>query len=125
MYKDMGTLIIMGDINAHINGRNFVKPHDRRSTLLSNFLVTHNLIPVNTLNMCTGADSTFVSYSGEHTSMTDHIVVPSEDVDLISEFRILVDEAPNVSNHRPVFCCIMCPHIEQTGPVLNINKSVQ
>ena len=125
MYKDMGTLIIMGDINAHINGRNFVKPHDRRSTLFSNFLVTHNLIPVNTLDMCTGADSTFVSYSGEDTSMIDHILVPSEDVDLISECRILDDDALNVSNHRPVFCCIMCPHVEPTVPVLNINKSIQ
>ena len=121
MYKDLGTLIIMGGFNAHINGRNFVKPHDRRSTLFSNFLVTHNLIPVNTLDMCTGADSTFVSYSGEHTSMIDHILVPSEDVDLISECRILDDDALNVSNHIPVFCCIMCPHVEPTVPVLNIN----
>ena len=73
MYMEMGTLIIMGDFNAHINGRIFVKPHDRRSAIFSNFPATNNLIPVNTLSIYTGADSTFISYSGEHTSMIDHI----------------------------------------------------
>ena len=125
MYNEMGTLIIMGDFNAHINGRIFVKPHDRRSAILSNFLVTNNLIPVNTLSICTGADSTFLSYSGEHTSMIDHILVPSEKVDLVAECKVLDDDALNVSNHRPVYCRIIFPHVEQTDPILNVKRSVQ
>ena len=125
MHKEIGSLIIMGDFNAHINGRIFVKPHDRRSAIFSNFLATNNLIPVNTLSLCTGADSTFVSYSGEHTSMIDHILVPSERVDLVVECKVLDDDALNVSNHRPVNCRIIFPHVEQTDPILNVKRSVQ
>ena len=73
MYSDKGTLIIMGDFNAHRNGRVFLKGHDRRSNLLQQFLTGNNFVAINTLPLCTGATSTFVSYSGEYTSMIDHI----------------------------------------------------
>ena len=109
MYIEMGTLIIMGDFNAHVNGKQFVKPHDRRSALFSRFLASNNLVSLNTLPLYTGAWSSFVSNSGEHTSMIDHILVPAEKVDLVTERRILDDDALNVSNHRPVCCLILFP----------------
>ena len=55
MNMEMGTLIIMGDFNAHVNGRIFVKPHDRSSVSFSHFLATNNVVPVNTLPLCNGA----------------------------------------------------------------------
>ena len=124
MYIEMGTLIIMGDFNAHVNGKQFVKPHNRRSALFSRFLASNNFVSLNTLPLCTGAWSSFVSYSGEHTSMIDHILVPTEKVDLVTECRILDDDALNVSNHRPVCCLILFPHAEQTDLILSVRKSV-
>ena len=61
----------MVDFNAHFNGEKFVKPHDRCSELLMQFLASNksnNLVSVTTLRVCTGALSTFVSYSGEQLS---------------------------------------------------------
>ena len=78
MYADRGTLVVMGDFNAHLNGRTFVKFHDRRSKLLKQLLSVNNLLSVNTLPLCTGASTTFVSYSGEYTSLIDHILIRME-----------------------------------------------
>ena len=52
--------------------------------------------------------------------MIDHILVPSERVDLAAECKVLDDYALNISNHRPVYCRIMFPHLEQTDPILNV-----
>lgn len=112
MYFDKGTMVIMGDFNAHRNGPIFVKRHDRRSTMLHHLISTYNLVSVNTLSVCTGASTTFVSYSGEYTSMIDHILIPAEKVDIISVCKILDDEALNVSTHRPIFVQINFPHAE-------------
>ena len=119
---ETGTLIIMGDFNSHFNRRVFVKSHDRRNVLFSHFLATDNLVPENTsVYWCL---VNFCSYSGEHKSMIDHILVPSEKVDLLSECRVLDDDALNVSNHRPVYCLVMFPHAEQTESILNVMRSV-
>ena len=93
MYSDKGTLIIMGDFNAHRNGRVFLKGHDRRSNLLQQFLTGNNFVAINTLPLCTGASSTYVSYSGEYTSMIDHILIQIEKTDLVSMCKVLDDDA--------------------------------
>ena len=88
-YSDKGTVVLMGDLNAHQNGSTFFKRYDRRSVILRDFLAYNNfvsvntlrvctgaaynnLVSVNTLRVCTGANATFVSYSGEFKSMIDH-----------------------------------------------------
>ena len=111
LYGEGVPLLIMGDFNVHFNGEKFVKPHDSRSDLFMQFLASNNLISINTLRMCTGALSTFVSYTGEQLSMIDHILIPVEKVDLIS---ICDDDALNVSTHRPVYCHVNLPHAEQS-----------
>ena len=54
-----------------------------------------------------------------------HILVPSERVDLAAECKVLDDYALNISNHRPVYCRIMFPHVEhfeRSGEVQNHTK---
>ena len=65
MYLDKGTLVVMGDFNAHINVQLFLKRHDRRSHLLNQFVSGNNFSIANTLTICTGSLSTFVSYCGQ------------------------------------------------------------
>ena len=126
LYGERGTILIMGDFNAHFNGEKFVKPHDRRSNLFMQFLASNNLISINTLRICTGALSTFVSYTGEQLSMIDHILIPVEKVDLISICEILDDDALNVSTHRPVYCHVNLPHAEQSRkPFPSVRHCVQ
>ena len=113
MYLDKGTLVVMGDFNAHINGQVFLKRHDRRSHILKQFLSGNNLSIANTLDLCTGTPSTFVSYCGQYTSMIDHMIVQTEKVDLVSVCKILDDDALNVSTHRPIVMYLNLPHVEQ------------
>ena len=125
MYSDKGTMVIMGDFNAHSNGQVFVKRHDRRSVLFHQLLSDNNLLSVNTLPICTGASSTFVSYSGEYTSMIDHILVPAENVDQVSVCKVLDDAALNVSTHRPIIMHMNSPHVEQIDSNMSIKRSVK
>ena len=113
MYLDKGTLVVMGDFNAHINGQLFIKCHDRRSHIFNQFLSENKLSIANTLDLCTGTPSTFVSYCGQYTSMIDHILVQNEKVDLVSVCKILDDDALNVSTHRPIVMHLNLPHAEQ------------
>ena len=125
MYSDKGTLIIMGDFNAHKNGRVFLKGHDRRSNLLQQFLSGNNFLSVNTLPLCTGATSTFVSYSGEYTSMIDHILIQIEKIDLVSTCNVLDDDALNVSTHRPIVMHIELPYVEQIASSTAFRRRVR
>lgn len=125
MYSDKGTMVIMGDFNAHSNGQVFVKRHDRRSVLFHQLLSDNNLLSVNTLPICTGASSTFVSYSGEYTSMIDHMLVPAENVDQVSVCKVLDDAALNVSTHRPIVMHMNSPHVEQIDSNMSIKRSVK
>ena len=122
VYLDKGTLVFMGDFNAHNNGQLFLKRHDRRSPLLNQFVSGNNLSIANTLTICTGSLSTFVSYCGQYTSMIDHMLIQSEKVDLISVCKILYDDALNVSTHRPIVMHIELPQAEQTVSDVSRNR---
>ena len=125
MYDRRGTVILMEDFNAHFNGEKFIKPHDRRSNLFLQFIASNNLISINTLEMCTGAMSTYVSYSGEQYSMIDHILLPIEKYDLVTFCEILDDDALNVSNHRPICFHVKLSHAEETTTAApSVRKSV-
>ena len=81
---------------------------------------------INTLEMCTGAMSTYVSYSGEQYSMIDHILLPNEKYDFVTSCEILDDDALNVSNHRPICCHVNLSHAEETTTAApSVRKSVQ
>ena len=109
MYSDKGTVIIMGDMNAHKSSNKFIKNKDGRAVIFESFLNNFNLTSVNTLDFCTGAKSSFVSYNGIHESLIDHIIMPYETKDIIISCEILEDNAINVSTHRPIVCEITMP----------------
>ena len=76
--------------------------------------------------MCTGAMSTYVSYSGEQYFMIDHILLPIEKYDLVTSCEILDDDALNVSNHRPICCHVNLSHAEETTTAApSVRKRVQ
>ena len=106
-------MIIMGDFNAYLNCTKLIKRCDRRALLLQNFVACNNLVSANTLPICKGGSDTFVSYNGMFHSMIDHIVIPKECVDTISDC-LISDDALNVSIHRPVLCSLKFPHAERT-----------
>ena len=108
-YRDRGIIIVMGDLNAHLNTHQLIKKLDERSVRLKQCLLALNLISVNSLSTCIGAKSTFVSYNGVTESLIDHIIIPSEHSDIVVSCEILDDDALNVSNHRPLLCKLNLP----------------
>ena len=46
------------------------------------------LVSINTLELCRGADSTFVTYDGRHESLIDHIIIPIEKLPYVSRCDI-------------------------------------
>ena len=107
MYSENGTVIIMGDFNAHLQGQTFIKATDERGRYLLDMLSYHNLVAVDTLPICTGATASFVSYGDAHVSLIDHILVPDVKLDTILSCEITDDHVLNVSRHRPVICVIL------------------
>lgn len=99
----------MGDINTYLPATCFRDKPDNRSIYFNTFLQQNNLISVNALDICTGAKSTFVTYDGRHESLTDHILIPVELLHYVISCDISVDDALNVSRHRPVFCRLSVP----------------
>ena len=109
IYTEKGKVIILGDFSAHLQSKSVLKQDDRRSRVLCGFLTRNNLTAINTLPTCRGAHSSFVSYDGKNETLIDHILLPSEMLDLLSDCEILDDCALNVSNHRPLECRINVP----------------
>ena len=84
LYSDNGTVVVMGDFNAHLQGQRFIKAtNDRGKYMQAMFICYHNLVSVNTLPICTCATSTFVSYGDFYESLIDHILLPDTSIDMI------------------------------------------
>ena len=99
----------MGDFNSHLNGEKFQKHLDKRSFCLQQLLNTNSYVSANVLPECTGAPTTFLSYSMTSHSLIDHILIPNDFIDLIKISHIMDDESLNVSNHRPVLLSMNFP----------------
>ena len=109
LYSNKGQVVIMGDINANVSSSRFVKPLDDRGVCFTNLMRSENLVSINTLDICLGANTTYVSPNGQ--SLIDHIIMPIEKVDIVTYCEFLDDGSLNVSNHRPVFCQIVLPPV--------------
>ena len=120
LYSDNGTVIVMGDCNAHLQNKTFIKPNDARGNYLKYMLDYHNLIAVNTLPLCIGAESSFVSYGDAHRSLIDNILIPDVKLDIVLSCEITDDHVLNVSRHRPVSCTLSLADMDfQTLNVAN------
>ena len=61
LYADKGLVVIMGNLNANLLHSQSVSMQNNRSPALTDFLSRNNMVSVNTLELCTGARSSFVS----------------------------------------------------------------
>lgn len=116
LYSDKGLVVIMGDVNANILSAKFRKDLNNRSRYVLKFLNENNLVSVNTLDICTGARSSFVSYDNTCESIIDHILFPIETVHYVYSCEICMGDALNVSRHRPVICRIRIPAQSAESP---------
>ncbi|MCG7876973.1 MAG: reverse transcriptase domain-containing protein, partial [Candidatus Thiodiazotropha endolucinida] len=108
-YSQTGLVIVMGDFNAHLQGKRFIKNTDVRGRCLLNLMHTHNMVAINTLPTCTGADSSFISYGDLYESLIDHFFLPVERIDTVLSCEIMDDNVLNVSRHLPIVCCVSVP----------------
>ena len=77
LYSDKDMVIIMGDLNTNILS-NSSRIQNNRNRYMIDFLASNNFVSVNTMEFCTGASSTFVSYDNTSESLIDHILLPIE-----------------------------------------------
>ena len=103
MYSINGTVVFMGDFNSNCLRDNNINTRDG---YFKRFLRDTNFVAVNTLDMCSGAQNTFVSYDNRCETLIDYILVPTECTDAILHCEIVDDNCLNVSRHRPVYCCL-------------------
>ena len=82
-----------------------------RDAYLNSFIAEYNLVAVNTLPFCEGANYTYVSYDNAHQTLIDYILAPAEMIDLCVCCSILDDNCINVSTHRPVLCTFHLPYL--------------
>ena len=109
MYCHYGLVILMGDFNAHLQGKRFIKSTDDRGKCLLDLMNYYNLVSLNTLSLCSGATSSFVSYDNIYESLIDHVLLPLERLDTVSSGEILDDHVLNTSRHRPIIYRISIP----------------
>ena len=109
MYSENGIVIVIGDLNAHLQGHRYIKSPDERGKCMQRMLHYHNLVSVNSLPNCYGATSTFVSYGDFYESLIDHILVQDTSLDTVSFCEIVDDDVLNVSRHRPIICEMSIP----------------
>lgn len=107
MYSSQGVVIFMGDFNSSCD----TDVNDTRNAYLHQFLVDTNQISVTSLDICTGAKYSYVSYDGLYETLIDHIILPVEKRDLVSQCQIVDDHCLNVSRHRPLLCSLNIPLI--------------
>ena len=109
MYSNNGLVLILGDFNAHLQGKRFIKNTDARGRSLLDLMHGLNLLAINTLPNCIGSYFSFRSYGDLYESLIDHILIPSERLDTVLSCEILDDDVLNVSRHLPVVCSVSIP----------------
>ena len=81
---DKGTVIVTGDMNAHIFPRARSGKKESSDQCLIDFLNDNNLVSASTLDVHKGANVTFVSFDGKSESHIGHISMPYYKCDLLN-----------------------------------------
>lgn len=118
LYSDKGLVIIMGDLNTNLLA-DPPRIQNNRTRYMINFLASNNFVSVNTMEFCSGASSTFVSYDNKNESLIDHILLPVEQLLCVLSCEICDDEALNVSRHRPIICQVRVPNQQPEYAISN------
>ncbi|CAG2193454.1 unnamed protein product [Mytilus edulis] len=106
VYKDMGSIILMGDFNTKIQGPRYKFNPDERSRLMYSLIQEYELFSVNTQMFCHGPVTTFQSYDNGPSTCIDHILMPLSEIGKVSNAKVIDSQPFSVSDHRPILCSI-------------------
>lgn len=107
-YEEMGTVIIVGDLNAEIAGPKCPHPKSSNTPFLSKMIKQHNLTSINVQIDCNGPSYTYDPYeSGNNRSHIDHILVDSIGIDHVLSCEVIdrdkdLGRCINHSDHLPI-----------------------
>ena len=113
LYSEKGTVVLMGDMNVNMAPTSIHAHATGRLSCFRDFMQDNSIVSVNMLGISLGAKSSYVSYDGRYESLLDHIIIPSDKLDLVESCEICEDDCLNVSRHRPVFCQLKLPQNQQ------------
>ena len=109
LYSEKGKVVLLGDFNTYLPIACFRERADHRCLYFQSFVHDNNMLSLNTSKLCTGANSTFVTYNGRYKSLIDYSLIPVEKMKNVTYCEILDDSPLNVSRHRPVCCLLTLP----------------
>ena len=104
-----GTLIIMGDFNAHIGnlgGPRCFGEINSRGLAIRDMIESFELQSINSLNICEGPIETYYTNNGLTKTTVDHIFIPQEQISSILHAAVLEECSSNLSTHMPVSCVL-------------------
>ena len=106
-YKQLGTVIILGDFNCEITGSRYKSRTSENSTKLANFLNDTSMYSIVTDSICKGPLYSYDPYdSGTNRSLIDHFVLEQSKADFVKSCEILSYNVLNMSDHLPILTCI-------------------
>ena len=104
-----GTLVILGDFNAHIGDfggpRSFDSINEKGKELIE-LMQRTNFKSVNSQLFCTGPIETFYGQEGLITTTIDHIFMKVDELFLVSDCSVQNENCINLSFHLPIFCSL-------------------
>lgn len=110
-FKYSGSVIIAGDLNAHIgnySGPRCLNPViNERGKDIIKFMERSDLVAVNSLELCTGPIETFYSGGGTIASTVDYILVEKQSLRLVQSCKVSDDHCANLSSHFPLYCSLL------------------
>ncbi|CAG2194964.1 unnamed protein product [Mytilus edulis] len=125
IYSQLGTVIILGDINAKVNGpRSFNSVRDKRSVTFAKFLDELRLVSLHLQSFGEGNTFTFQSYESGPSTAIDHILISKDNISLIDSARVLDDHSFNVSDHHPIIAKLILDNtvIADTETIIKQSK---
>ena len=124
LYTEKGTVVLMGDMNINMSQASIHAYTTGRLSCFRDFMQDNSIVSVNMLDITSGAKSSYVSYDGKYESLLDHIIIPSDKLDLVENCEISEDDCLNVSRHRPVVCQLKIPRSQQRQVPLVCEQSI-
>ena len=114
--------IICGDANGdmgNLAGNRSVKMPTQRGKELFEFISSHNLRAINSMDMCKGPIITHTGPTGSST--IDYIMTPAELIDHVAGCEVLKEECLNCSDHNPIILNLridtLVPTTVESNPV--------
>ena len=91
-YKQLGTVITLGDFNCEITASRYKSRTSENSTKLANFLNDTNMYSIVIDSICKGPLYSYDPYdSGTNRSLIDHFVLEQSKADFVKSCEILSD----------------------------------